>query len=67
MGEERDETEQEIDSCMYRLIRGEMNLALPNSGPISGINLAISVSQLWEPPHACLIHIVVVGVEDFIS
>jgi hypothetical protein len=53
---------------MCRLIRGEMmNLALPNSGPISGINIAISVYQLWDPSHTCLLHIVVVGVEDFIS
>ena len=47
---------------MCRLIRGEMmNLALPNSGPISGINIAISVYQLWDPSHTCLLHIVEIG------
>lgn len=44
----------------------EQGLALQWPHLPSGTNTAMSVSQMWYPYHACL-HIVVVGVEDFIG
>lgn len=44
----------------------EQGLALQWPHLPSGTNTAMSVSQMWYSYHACL-HIVVVGVEDFIG